>query len=260
MTDDRAPADPLRDSELPLRDDLVAGHAAAWRHVARSGAWWNGVERVAIAAATRDAWSCAACDRRAAALSPEIEVSEHGRGVAPELQAHLAEPVVDAVHRLVREPARLSRRCSERLFASGAVSPAAYAELVGVVTQAVSLDALHLALGIGPAPLPEPEGGEPSQYEPQGLAWEDAWVPMILPANLGEAERDLYGDPTGNVVRALSAVPDEVRAMKALSAAQYIAIEQMRDYVGGERVGRAISRAQMELVAGRISALHECFY
>jgi hypothetical protein len=89
---------------------------------------------------------------------------------------------------------------------------------------------------------------------------EEAWVPMILPENLATAEQDLYRHPTGNVLRAMSAVPEEVRALKALSAAQYIAVEQMRDFVGGERLGRNLSRAQMELVAGRVSALHECFY
>ena len=41
-----------------------------------------------------------------------------------------------------------------------------------------------------------------------------------------------------------------------LAGAQYLSIKRML----GFRTGRAIDRAQMELIAGRVSALNECFY
>jgi hypothetical protein len=44
--------------------------------------------------------------------------------------------------------------------------------------------------------------------------------------------------------------------MKGLIGAQYVPIHQVDDV----RVNRSISRAQMELVAGRVSALNGCFY
>ena len=58
------------------------------------------------------------------------------------------------------------------------------------------------------------------------------------------------------VIRALSLVPAEVRAWSELSAAQYLSPEQMRSF---DSI-RAIDRSQIELVAGRVSALNECFY
>jgi hypothetical protein len=59
------------------------------------------------------------------------------------------------------------------------------------------------------------------------------------------------------VIRALSLVPDEVRQLLDLSAAQYLSAPQMMQF---GRDFRSISRAQIELVAGRTSALNECFY
>ena len=72
-------------------------------------------------------------------------------------------------------------------------------------------------------------------------------------------ERDLWSKGFGaNVVRALSLVPDALRDWKELAAAQYIPLEKMRDYYQGD--ARALNRLQMELVAGRVSSINECFY
>ena len=68
---------------------------------------------------------------------------------------------------------------------------------------------------------------------------------------------DLFPDGRApNVIRALSLVPDEVRGLKELSAAQYVPLKALFDL----RAGRAIDRSQIELLAGRVSALNECFY
>ncbi len=58
------------------------------------------------------------------------------------------------------------------------------------------------------------------------------------------------------MIRALSLVPDAVRQLQDLSAAHYLRPAEMIDLTRG----RSIDRAQMELVAGRVSALSECFY
>ena len=54
----------------------------------------------------------------------------------------------------------------------------------------------------------------------------------------------------------LSAVPAEQAALEALHGSAYLTFQQMQDpaYV------RGLSRAQMELVAARTSAINECFY
>jgi len=81
------------------------------------------------------------------------------------------------------------------------------------------------------------------------------WVPEGLAKG---SEADLYETPrTGNVIKALSLVPDEVRQLKDLSQAHYLGVAEMMDL---DTTDRAIDRRQIELVAGRVSALRECFY
>ena len=63
--------------------------------------------------------------------------------------------------------------------------------------------------------------------------------------------------PAANVIRAMSLVPDEIRTLKDLSTAHYLKNSQVRD----PKASRGpLSRAQMELIAGRVSVLRECFY
>jgi hypothetical protein len=82
-------------------------------------------------------------------------------------------------------------------------------------------------------------------------------VPTIGFLRARGAEADLYdGKPTGNVMTALSLVPDEVRTLKDLSAAHYLSPEKMIDL----GAGRSLDRAQIELIAARVSVLNECFY
>lgn len=71
--------------------------------------------------------------------------------------------------------------------------------------------------------------------------------------------RKIISGPGGRsayVIRALSLVPDEVRAWQELAEAQYLSSARMM----GFDTGRAIDRSQMELIARRVSALNECFY
>ena len=63
---------------------------------------------------------------------------------------------------------------------------------------------------------------------------------------------------SANVIRAMSLVPDSVRLLLGLSKAHYLPLHLVP--APGERGGRALDRAQIELIAGRVSALTECFY
>lgn len=63
---------------------------------------------------------------------------------------------------------------------------------------------------------------------------------------------------TANVVRALTLVPDALRDWRELAGAQYLSFEAMANFVKDE--ARAINRMQIELVAGRVSSINECFY
>ena len=81
--------------------------------------------------------------------------------------------------------------------------------------------------------------------------------PWIAPEDVTEDEADLYDHGGTYVRRALMAVPNEQRGFFALAHAQYLDSAQIAD-VGTNY--RAITRAQMELLAGRVSALNQCFY
>ncbi len=235
---------------LPVRPDLPAAHERAWTRLAAPGAWWTGAERVSIAAECRNAWRCAVCRERKASLSP-YAVS----GVHADLGA-LPEPAVDAIHRITTDPGRVSRAWFERTLQAG-LDEGAYVELVGVVVTVVSIDSFCRGLGVPPHPLPEPLAGPPSRYRPAAARPGEAWVAMLPAGRPPGAEADLWGPGIPNVARALSLVPDEVRTLKDLTRAHYLEPEQVVD--PRNRRG-ALDRMQMELLAGRVSALRECFY
>jgi hypothetical protein len=72
------------------------------------------------------------------------------------------------------------------------------------------------------------------------------WVPVAAPA-----------DQTASVVQALSALPDEWDNLWRLAGAQYMSDRQMDDPLWNRGT---LSRPQMELIAGRLSLIRECFF
>lgn len=234
----------------PVRADLAEGHRRAWAHLARPGVWLDGAQRIAVARETRVALGCALCRARKQALTPEAVSGSHYA------VSDLPPAWVEAVHRVATDAGRITRAFVARLETEG-LEDVVYVEIVGVVTQIFSIDAVHRALGLPLEPLPEPQPGGPSRRRPAGAADEGAFVPMVKPGRLDPEDRDLYGGRfTGNVIRALSLAPSEVRALRDLSAAQYVDESEMTRLESS----RALDRAQIELVAGRVSALRECFY
>lgn len=243
---------PYPTAPVPIRDDLRAAQARAWSALGRAGTWWSADERVALAAEVRAAATCALCRARKAALSPYTVGGTHdGPGI-------LTTPTIEAVHRITTDPGRLKREWFDALLAAG-LGDAPYVELVGIVGTVVGTDSFCRALGVPPHPLPAPETGVPTRLRPAEARDEGAWVPSIPSGAVGGTDADVYADipgPVPNVMRALSLVPDALRTLKDLGAAHYMTTAQMTDLTHG----RSIDRAQMELIAGRVSALRECFY
>ena len=130
--------------------------------------------------------------------------------------------------------------------------------MIGVVTLLAGIDYTARALGAPPPALPEPLAGEPSRRRPATAKPGVAWVPMIDPADADGPEADLYPDLefVPNIMRALSLVPSEARALHRSSDAHYVAMQDLAN--PGAR--RDLDRLQIELVAARVSALNECFY
>ena len=243
-----------RAAPVPVPDDIVAAHARAWERLRRAGAWWTGAERIEIAAEVRNAFDCACCRERKAALSPNAVTGTHHATAA-----RLDAVAVDAVHRIVTDAPRLSQAWVDGLAAHG-LTDGHYVELLGVVVTVLSVDEVHRGLGIPLAALPAPLSGAPSGERPSGLQAGSAWVPILpLAAAAAGPHADLYaGLPVApNVLSAMSLVPDAVRQLQELSAVHYLPQAAFTD---PHHVGRALERRQIELVAGRVSALNECFY
>lgn len=240
-------------SKDPIREDLVAAHRRTWEHIAAPGTWLTGAERVAVAHETRRARSCALCAERKAALSPFSIPGEHDHaGVLP-------VPMVDEIHRVTTDASRLTKSWYDGLLEQG-LGDVQYVEALGVAVLVISIDVFHHALGLALAPLPDAQPGQPTRVRPRGMVEGEAWVPLLDLAQADPAERAIVGvGPRGrsaNVIRALSLVPQQVVALTDLSGAQYLSPSQMMSFESP----RALDRSQIELIAGRVSALNECFY
>jgi hypothetical protein len=235
----------------PVRGELPRAHERAWGRLARAGDHWSGAERVAIAAEVRAAKACGLCGARLGSRVP-LSVSGAHDGVTS-----LPAAAIEAAHRITSDPGRLSRAWFEKLGAEG-LSDERYVELLSVVVTVVSIDAFCRGIGVPPHPLPAPEPGAPSGARPAAAVLERAWVPMIPNGRARGELADLYAPAgrTGNVIRAMSLCPDAVRQLKELSAAHYLGVQEMMNL----QASRALDRRQIELVAGRVSALRECFY
>ena len=241
MYDDVSPA---------IREDLVQSHQRAWQRLAGAGTWHRGETRVAIAAEVRNAPTCLLCQNRKAALSPFAVAGAHDH------TSDLPNVVVEVIHRVVTDPARLTRSWFDGVRAD--LSDTDYVEIIGVIAQVIAIDTFSRGIGIDPRPLPEPTPGEPARKRPHGAADNGSWVPTIVPGDHGPDEADIFDHaPRSNIVSALSLVPDELRGFFDLVNTQYLPGPAMRDFATEYR---AITHAQIELVASRVSAINACFY
>ena len=209
------------------------------------------VGRRAIATESRLAITCSLCRQRKEALSPTaVQGSHDGTG-------ELADDIVDIIHRIRTDPARVSRPWFESVV-SAVLPDTHYVELVGVVTMMAGMDNFARALGVPYFALPPAQPGDPSHHRPAAAKPGIAWVPMLAPEDAEGIDADVYPQAPfiPNIVRALSLVPDQVRALRVSSDAHYLPVAQ----IGDPTVRRSIDRMQMELIAARVSALNECFY
>jgi len=133
-----------------------------------------------------------------------------------------------------------------------------YVEIIGVISILTGLDILHQALGLPVAELPAALPGAPVRHKPAGAKRNLAWVETLAPEDVGAGDPNpypLHGDK--NIHRGISLVPQEVINFFDLDVELYLKDHEIRDF---DTEYRAISHAQIELIAGRTSALAGCFY
>lgn len=206
--------------------DLRAAHRRSLAHVAAPGTRLTAERRARIAEVAI-----------AAALSADPP---------PPWARPYGDPLLDGAHRLGRHAGTLTEAWYVQMVEDG-VHPLDWVEVVGVVVAALSPVLFSRAIGEPLPSLPTPVTGLPHGREAVELAPATLnWVPVAAPA-----------DQVAAVVQALSALPDEADNMWRLAGAQYMSDAQMDD----PRWTRGtLSRPQMELVAGRLSLIRECFF
>ena len=209
-----------------VRDDLVAAHRASLAHVAGPGARLTGARRVQIAEVARDAYL---------AVEP-----------SPPWERPFGDPVLDAAYRLARHAGTITEQWYEQTITDG-LHPLEFVEIVSVVIATVAPIAFARAAGLPLPAVPPAIDGEPTGREAVELAPAKLnWVPVAAPA-----------DQVASVVQAFSALPDEWDNLWRLAGAQYMSDRQMDDPLWNRGT---LSRPQMELVAGRLSLIRECFF
>ena len=233
-------------SEFPVDDELAAIHVRQLGQISAPGTWGSGAQRRAVAVEARRAGYDAGLLELPPGGPEEPDVA------LGDVVRRLARTIASSVH-------ELNQDFCDQALADG-LSDAEYVEIVGVVSRLVDLDVFARGIGVSPRPLPAARPGEPTRMRPVTAIPEHAWVPTVPngPAG-GEIGQALYhGMPMPYIVRALSLVPDELLAHLELEIAHYTRLDKLFDYEYQHHEG--LTRPQAEVVAGRVSALNDCFY
>jgi hypothetical protein len=221
-----------------VRDDLAEAHRLAWEHVATPGSWWTGAQRFELACTALLAIS------DTDPLPPWVGVTSTDR-----LGTGLVAPPIahDFAYRLARHAGTITVDLYR--VVSGELGELLYVELCGIVSTVAAVAHFCRDIGVPVPPLPEPVAGEPTGARPDRLAQPRYnWVPVAEPA-----------DEVAAVVQAYTAVPGENLNNWRMASAQYMPVEEMVRPDWQRRPG-GLSRAQMELVAARLTRLRDCFY
>ena len=144
---------------------------------------------------------------------------------------------VEAIHRIRNDSGRITRRWFDNLIDMG-LQPEAYVELAAVVASVVIVDTFAQGIGLPPPALPEAVPGAPSFERSDDVADADAYLPL---AREGRA----------HILRSLGLVP---------SASELFFRTFNPSYYMRPNQSFALTRAQVELAASRVSAVNECFY
>jgi hypothetical protein len=221
-----------------VREDLSETHRLAWEHIAAAGTWWTGAQRVELATTALHAIA------DADPVPPWIGVSTTDR-----LASDLAAPRAahDVAYRIARHAGSMT--ADTYRAAADELGELPYVELCAIVSTVAAVAHFCRNIGDEVPPLPEPRPGAPTRTCPERLDQPQFnWVPVAAPA-----------DEVAAVVQAYTAVPAEQHNTWRMADAQYMPVAAMVDPDWSRRPG-GLSRAQMELVAARLTRLRDCFY
>jgi hypothetical protein len=236
-----------------MRQELREALDKAWFALGAPGVWWTGRERLAIIEEARAARDCELCRARKSAMLPNSVAGRH----AP--ATDLPEAAVEAIHRIVTDPGRLSEAWYRRVTGLG-LGDEAYVELLSVVAIATAVDTFDRAIGNARRILPDAAEGAPGRRRPKGAKPGLGWMPMLAPEDVAPDDPPLYasgGRIGGNVHRALSLVPEAMMQFWDMFETMYLPQDAMRDFTNEYR---AIGHAQIEMLAARVAVRNQCVY
>lgn len=261
MTPDKA-------TNIPIRAGLAGAIEKAWARLGQAGTWWSGAERLAIAAETRQAMHCRLCRARKEALSPRHAQGDHDSlGV-------LSGAAIEAIHHIRTDAGRLTESWLQGLLArdlkdggqkdgglkDGGLKDGEYVEIISIVAAVAAVDTFDRAMGLPGRDLPSPAPGEPTRRRPAGVKPGLGWLETLAPEDLADDDPDPYSRfGAYNIQRALSLVPDEVIAFFELDVELYF-YERSFPRRRLQIKERALSEAQIELIAARAATINGCYY
>ena len=238
-------------SNYHIREDLVNVHKEAWASLAGPGTWLTGAQRIAIVKGIREVLKGSKCAETQEALSPEsVSIPNLNDG-------QLSNAQVELILRVVCDPGRLTKSWAKKILSFG-MSEEEYIEIIGIIATVMILDTCTFGLGLPNTDPPAPKPGDPNRYKPPGSKVKAAWLPLVEPEDAVDADGPMYPSPKiGYITRGLSGVPQSLRDYWKVADSHYLPSKNVREF---DQSIRAIDRQQIELIAAKVSALHQCAY
>ena len=242
---------PFEIAPVAIRADLLPALGRAWSQLGEPGSWLTGAERASVAAETRRAWDCGLCRKRKDAVSPYTVDGQHDHA------GELPDSWVEIVHRVTTDSGRLTRSWY-RVARDCGVGEDEFIEIVSVSIITATIDAFAAGIGLPVIDLPGAQPGMPPRQHWAPATPGPGWVSTTAPEDGGAVLADFYANEKHfNIKRTLTLVPDETLRFWALMDRLYMEDPRVPELDG---LDRGISRAQIEFLAARCSALLGCFY
>ena len=227
-------------------EEIAELHRSQLKDLGSAGTWGTGAQRLAVASEARQA-------------SIDAAVLEAPANGLPEPEVTLPDTVKTFIQKLAVNPKDVDQTVCDAARRNG-LSDEEYVEIVGIVSRVVSIDLFARGVGAAMHPLPTARDGSPTRVRPASAVREHAIVPTVpnSPDGGADAEELYRGIRQPYIMRALSLVPGELRAHLELEEAQYMPMSKVM--VPDYRHHEGVARSQAEVVAGRVSAINECFF
>jgi hypothetical protein len=234
-------------ADYPVAAEIEALPTSELASFTQCGTWGSAAQRAAIAATAREA-------RSAAGLQEAVSDKRDGD------TAKLPDAALQLARDVALDGTTIDREYCRQVQAEG-VTEGAYVEIVGVVSRLVNLDVFARGIGLAPRPLGETNDSNKPTFERPSEAVDEGFFTASVPSapEGGALAESLYGkNPAGNIIRTLSLVPEEAHRLIALVTNQYFPAAQLMDLTATGI--HALSRAQIEIVATKVSEHNKCFY